>query len=85
MVMSGSLEPEASIIDAAMVQEPMVLLAAAGIVLHNYKKNALRARSLHAELVYTLSGSKHVRKSSAYHSLLLCHTVALSRIQNGSH
>jgi tRNA threonylcarbamoyladenosine modification (KEOPS) complex Cgi121 subunit len=63
MVVSGSLEPEASIIDAAMVQEPMVLLAAAGIVLHNYKKNALRARSLHAELVYTLSGSKHVRKS----------------------
>ena len=62
MVLEGTLNPEAALIDATKVLDPVVVEAAGALALQGLTGNSgLKTRSLHAELVYSISGSKHVR------------------------
>ena len=56
----GSLSPESALANAALVPDALVLRAAAHKACVAASRGALRTRSLHAELVFGLSGSKHV-------------------------
>lgn len=62
---AGALTPEAALANAALVPDPLVLHAAAYKALAAQARGGLRTRSLHAELVFNLSGSKHVRRGLA--------------------
>ena len=58
--------PEVALIDAKMIPSPLVVKAAAAKALQQYHSpQKLKSRSLHSELVYCLSGSKHIAKSLA--------------------
>lgn len=59
-VQAGSLSPECALVNAALVSDLLVLHAAAYKALAAAQRGELRTRSLHAELVFSLSGSKHV-------------------------
>lgn len=59
-VQAGSLSPECALANATLVPDLLVLHAAAYKALAAAKRGELRTRSLHAELVFSLSGSKHV-------------------------
>lgn len=59
-MLQGKLEPEAALIDASVVMSPLVVEAAGGVALRQQEKGGLKTKSLHAELVFGLSGSKHV-------------------------
>lgn len=59
-VQGGSLAPECALANATLVPDLLVLHAAAYKALAAAKRGELRTRSLHAELVFSLSGSKHV-------------------------
>lgn len=65
LVVAGSLEPECALVNAALVPDALVLRAAATKALLAAQRGALRCKSPHAELVFNLSGSKHVRPCSA--------------------
>lgn len=60
-VQAATLSPECALANAALVPDLLVLHAAAYKALAAQKRGALRTRGLHAELVFNLSGSKHVR------------------------
>ncbi|CAL8470265.1 g9807 [Coccomyxa elongata] len=62
-LVAGSLEPELAFINANLVPDLLVVQAAAQKALAAHLRGSLRTRSLHAELVYNLSGSKHVGQS----------------------
>jgi hypothetical protein len=59
--MAGGLQPEAAIINATMLPSLLVLHASAHKALTAAQRGGLRSRTLHSELVFGLSGSKHVR------------------------
>lgn len=61
-VLAGSLEPECALVNAALVPDAIVLRAAAEKALMAKQRGTLRCKSAHAELVFNLSGSKHVRR-----------------------
>lgn len=61
--MSGTLEPEAALIDAKTMRHLVVLEAAAGLTLQHHTHSTTRTKTLHSELVYSLSGSKHIGQS----------------------
>ncbi len=61
--MSGTLEPEAALIDARAIAHLLVVKAAAGLVLQHHTHGTLKTKTLHSELVYSLSGSKHIGSS----------------------
>ena len=61
--MSGTLEPEAALIDARTLAHLLVVKAAAGLALQHHTHGTLRTKTLHSELVYSLSGSKHIGSS----------------------
>jgi len=63
--MSGSLEPEAAVINATLLPDIFILHLAARVALQASRRAALRSRSLHAELVFSLSGSKHVSRMNS--------------------
>lgn len=60
LVVAGSLEPECALVNAALVPDALVLRAAATKALLAAQRGALRCKSPHAELVFNLSGSKHI-------------------------
>ncbi|KAL4419297.1 hypothetical protein ABPG77_001629 [Micractinium sp. CCAP 211/92] len=59
-VLAGSLEPECALVNAALVPDAIVLRAAAEKALMAKQRGTLRCKSAHAELVFNLSGSKHI-------------------------
>ena len=59
-VMAGSLTPEAAVINAEVLPEVFILHAAARVALQAARRGTLKTRSLHAELVFSIAGSKHV-------------------------
>lgn len=59
-VISGSLPVDAAFINAELVPDLFALHLSAYKALVASLAGALKARSLHAELVFGLSGSKHV-------------------------
>mmetsp|Transcript_13433 Transcript_13433/g.26781 ORF Transcript_13433/g.26781 Transcript_13433/m.26781 type:complete len:189 (+) Transcript_13433:158-724(+) len=62
-LMSGTLEPEAALIDAGTLAHLLIVKAAAGLALQHHARGTLRTKTLHSELVYSLSGSKHIGSS----------------------
>lgn len=59
--------PEAALIDASMILDPVIVHAAAGMALqqHISPTLSLKSKTLHSELVFSLSGSKHIGRSLA--------------------
>ncbi|PRW39074.1 EKC KEOPS complex subunit Tprkb [Chlorella sorokiniana] len=62
-VQAGSLSPECALANATLVPDLLVLHAAAYKALAASQRGELRTRSLHAELVFSLSGSKHIAET----------------------
>ncbi|PAV91731.1 hypothetical protein WR25_23177 [Diploscapter pachys] len=61
MVRDGKID--ASLIRAELVYEPFVLLAAANRAVHQVAHNRMSCRSMHAELIYSLSPSRNINDS----------------------
>ncbi|XP_078429828.1 EKC/KEOPS complex subunit tprkb-like protein isoform X2 [Wolffia australiana] len=59
----GVLEPEAALINASLVPDVFPVLAAAQKALLANSNGQLTTRTLHSELVYNYSGSKHISES----------------------
>ena len=62
LIVSGALSPEAAIINATLVPDIFLLHVAARGVLASQQRGQLKTRSQHAEIVFNVGGSKHVRK-----------------------
>ncbi|KAH7286728.1 hypothetical protein KP509_32G020400 [Ceratopteris richardii] len=58
-----SLDPEISLFNASMIPDVFPLLAAAHKALLSLRRSSLVTRSLHSELIYNFSGSKHITES----------------------
>eukprot|EP00887_Chlorella_sp_A99_P002245 scaffold10.g2245.t1 len=63
MVMTGALQPECAIINGALVPDLAAVHAAAFKALQAQARGQLRTKSLHAEVVFGLSGSRHIAES----------------------
>ncbi|KAJ8647995.1 hypothetical protein MRB53_001018 [Persea americana] len=60
---AGTLEPEAAFLNASLVPDVFPVLAAAHKTLLSKSRESLTTRTLHSELVYNYSGSKHITES----------------------
>ncbi|GJN05846.1 hypothetical protein PR202_ga23514 [Eleusine coracana subsp. coracana] len=60
LMQSGKLEPEVAFLNASLVPDVFPVLAAAHKALLSKARESLTTRTLHSELVYNISGSKHV-------------------------
>lgn len=67
-LVTGSLEMDCALVNAALVADAIVLRAAAEKALRVQQRGTLRCKTAHAELVFNLSGSKHVSWCWASHS-----------------
>ncbi|KMZ62546.1 TP53RK-binding protein [Zostera marina] len=57
------LEPETAFLNAVLIPDVFPVLAAAHIALLAKSRESLKTRTLHSELVYNYSGSKHITES----------------------
>ncbi|KAK2425508.1 EKC/KEOPS complex subunit Tprkb [Trifolium repens] len=60
---AGTLEPEVAFLNASLIPDVFPLLAAAHKTLVVKSRDSLTTRTLHSELVYNYSGSKHITES----------------------
>ncbi|GMH02696.1 hypothetical protein Nepgr_004535 [Nepenthes gracilis] len=60
---AGKLEPEVALLNASLIPDVFPVLAAAHKTLRAKARESLTTRSLHSELVYNYSGSKHISES----------------------
>nr|CAD1836023.1 unnamed protein product [Ananas comosus var. bracteatus] len=60
---SGKLQPEVSLLNAQLIPDVFPVLAAAHKALLSKSRESLTTRTLHSELVYNYSGSKHITES----------------------
>ncbi|MCL7041387.1 hypothetical protein MKW94_015076 [Papaver nudicaule] len=60
---AGTLEPEVAFLNASLIPDVFPLLAAAQKTLIAKSRDSLTTRTLHSELVYNYSGSKHITES----------------------
>ncbi|KAL1299571.1 EKC/KEOPS complex subunit TPRKB [Arachis ipaensis] len=60
---AGTLEPEVAFLNALLIPDVFPLLAAAHKTLVAKSRDSLTTRTLHSELVYNYSGSKHISES----------------------
>ncbi|XP_044488633.1 EKC/KEOPS complex subunit Tprkb-like [Mangifera indica] len=60
---AGTLEPEVAFLNALLIPDVFPLLAAAQKTLIAKSRESLTTRTLHSELVYNYSGSKHITES----------------------
>uniref|UniRef100_A0A2N9HVG6 EKC/KEOPS complex subunit CGI121 n=1 Tax=Fagus sylvatica TaxID=28930 RepID=A0A2N9HVG6_FAGSY len=60
---AGTLEPEAAFLNASLIPDVFPVLAAAHKTLVSKSRESLTTRTLHSELVYNYSGSKHITES----------------------
>ncbi|KAF3435399.1 hypothetical protein FNV43_RR22488 [Rhamnella rubrinervis] len=60
---TGTLEPEVAFLNASLIPEVFPVLAAAHKSLIAKLRESLTTRTLHSELVYNYSGSKHITES----------------------
>ncbi|EPS68027.1 hypothetical protein M569_06745, partial [Genlisea aurea] len=63
LMQRGVLEPEASFLNAALIPDVFPLLCAAHKALVAKSRDSLSTRTLHSELVYNYSASKHISES----------------------
>ncbi|KFK30078.1 hypothetical protein AALP_AA7G213800 [Arabis alpina] len=62
-MLDGSLKLEISCLNASLIPDVFPLLAAAQKALVYKSRDSLSTRTLHSELVYNYSGSKHITES----------------------
>lgn len=82
LIMTGALDPEVSIINASLVPDIFALHVAAYKTLNAEKRGQLKSKTPHSELVFNLSGTKHVRFivfRSAYQFLFQAASVLKAR------
>ncbi|XVE66839.1 hypothetical protein DITRI_Ditri08aG0112000 [Diplodiscus trichospermus] len=60
---SGKLDPEVAFLNASLIPDVFPVLAAAHKTLISKSRESLTTRTLHSELVYNYSGSKHITES----------------------
>ncbi|KAK7252358.1 hypothetical protein RIF29_36244 [Crotalaria pallida] len=60
---AGTLEPEVAFLNASLIPDIFPVLAAAHKTLVVKSRDSLTTRTLHSELVYNYSGSKHITES----------------------
>ncbi|KAK9286956.1 hypothetical protein L1049_015364 [Liquidambar formosana] len=60
---AGTLEPEVAFLNASLIPDVFPILAAAHKTLIAKSRESLTTRTLHSELVYNYSGSKHITES----------------------
>lgn len=60
---SGKLVPEVALLNASLIPDVFPLLAAGHKALLAKSRETLTTRTLHSELVYNYSGSKHISES----------------------
>lgn len=60
---AGTLEPEVAFLNASLIPDIFPVLAAAHKTLVAKSRKSLATRTLHSELVYNYSGSKHITES----------------------
>ncbi|KAF2297783.1 hypothetical protein GH714_002805 [Hevea brasiliensis] len=60
---AGTLEPEVALLNASLIPDVFPVLAAAHKTLTAKSRDSLTTRTLHSELVYNYSGSKHITES----------------------
>ncbi|XP_042015533.1 EKC/KEOPS complex subunit Tprkb-like [Salvia splendens] len=63
LMQAGTLEPEVAFLNASLVPVVFPVLAAAYKTLVAKSRESLTTRTLHSELVYNYSGSKHISES----------------------
>lgn len=63
LMQAGTLEPEVALLNASLVPDVFPLLVAAHKTLIAKSRDSLTTRTLHSELVYNYSGSKHISES----------------------
>ncbi|KAK2968467.1 hypothetical protein RJ640_030078 [Escallonia rubra] len=63
LMQAGTLEPEVAFLNASLVPDVFPVLAAAHKTLVAKSRESLTTRTLHSELVYNYSGSKHISES----------------------
>ncbi|KAJ1428487.1 hypothetical protein SESBI_09000 [Sesbania bispinosa] len=60
---AGTMEPEVALLNASLIPDIFPVLAAAHKTLVAKSRDSLTTRTLHSELVYNYSGSKHITES----------------------
>ncbi|XP_065858234.1 uncharacterized protein [Euphorbia lathyris] len=60
---AGTLEPEVAFLNASLIPDVFPVLASAHKTLIAKSRDSLITRTLHSELVYNYSGSKHITES----------------------
>lgn len=60
---AGKLDPEVAFLSASLIPDVFPVLAAAHKTLVANSRESLTTRTLHSELVYNYSGSKHITES----------------------
>lgn len=60
---AGTLEPEVAFLNASIIPDVFPVLAAAHKTLIAKSRESLATRTLHSELVFNYSGSKHIKES----------------------
>ncbi|KAI3837275.1 hypothetical protein MKW92_003552 [Papaver armeniacum] len=60
---AGTLDPEVAFLNASLIPDVFPLLAAAQKTLIAKSRDSLTTRTLHSELVFNYSGSKHITES----------------------
>ncbi|XP_022897119.1 EKC/KEOPS complex subunit Tprkb [Olea europaea var. sylvestris] len=63
LMQAGTLEPEIALLNALLIPDVFPVLAAAHKTLVAKSRGALTTRTLHSELVFNYSGSKHISES----------------------
>ncbi|XP_076920340.1 uncharacterized protein LOC143581434 [Bidens hawaiensis] len=63
LMQAGTLEPEVALLNASLIPDIFPVLAAAHKTLVSKSRDSLTTRTLHSELVYNYSGSKHISES----------------------
>lgn len=62
-IVAGALRPDCAVLNAAMVPDAFIVLQAAARALAAESRSKIATRSLHAELVFSVSGSKHIAET----------------------
>ncbi|KAG4160587.1 hypothetical protein ERO13_D01G007000v2 [Gossypium hirsutum] len=60
---AGTLDPEVAFLNASLIADVFPVLAAVHKTLISKSRESLTTRTLHSELVYNYSGSKHITES----------------------
>ncbi|XP_074303389.1 uncharacterized protein LOC141637875 [Silene latifolia] len=60
---AGTLDPEVSFLNASLVSNVFPILTAAHKALQSKGRDSITTRTVHSELVYNYSGSKHITES----------------------